>query len=125
MKGQIFTFDVLFGFFILVFTILFLQLIDADVSMLEELALERKATDFVRFLYVEKMGELALGVEVGGLDEGDLREGIGKVGASGVEFEDGGIVWGAGEREGRFRRKYLLAPVFNSSEVRVVRIDVW
>lgn len=116
MKGQIVTFDAIFAFLLIVSAMLFLSGFEADLSPLEELVLERKATDFVRFLYEEKGDEIVVGMGVL-----DLSEGIGKVDAAGVEFD--GIV--VGEKPGRFRTKYLLVPVFNSTEFRTVRVDVW
>lgn len=120
MRGQIFTFDALFALFILIFAMLALGMVKVDRSALEELALERKATDFVRFLYLDKEAEMVLGLE-----EGDLAAGVRKVGNRGAVWEDGGIVVEVGERPARFRSKYLLVPVFNSTEFRVVKLDVW
>jgi len=120
VKGQIVTFDALLAFFILVFTILTLELIEIDLSPLDDLRLERKAMDFVRFLYEEKKGGLVLGV-----GRGDLREGVEKVGVEGVLVEDNGVVVFIGEKPDRFHSKYLLVPFFNSTEFRVVRLDVW
>ena len=120
VKGQVLTFDAVFAFLILVSSILVLGLIRTNASPLDDLFLERKGTDFVRFLYLEKQEEMVLGI-----GEYDLREGLRKVGVNGVFVEDSDFVVATGERPVHFNTKYLLVPVFNSTDFRVVRLDVW
>ena len=120
MRGQVLTLDVVFALFVVVSTVVFLAGFGYEYDELRVLALERKATDAVIFLYEE----------CGGLGEGEIegekmRSLLGLSEAGGIEVSVWGNVWSAGEKDGLRAEKYFIAANVNQTEFEVGKVVVW
>ena len=121
VRAQVLTLDVVFALFIVIATILFLAGFGQDYPELKSLAMERKATDAVLFLYEECYG----GLQAGEMESRDLRRLLKGIEGNGVEVNVWGKSWFEGEKSGwKIEKSFIVADV-NQTNWEVGKVAVW